>query len=200
MATRISGHDNRSLRDLMYFRPEREIDTYHRTRQDNPRASESFRNRTRELVSRVKESSVYRSTLASVRRLKNRGRLDVITQLIDEAAMQQATPIMQRIIMANPRVRTRYRKRMLEGYHGEYQEPNKWEYKHSDYTYRQIMNGIAEIDEPEITATTYHLQIDDVDVMSSFDRSEARMTWAAINRVLDKGGDDPTSIYNARLR
>lgn len=200
MATRISGHDNRSLRDLMYFRPQREIETYHRSRVDNSRASEAFRSRTRELVTRVQESAIYRSTLASVRRLKHRGRLDVITQLIDEAAMQQATPIMQRIIMANPRVRSRYRKRMLEGYHGEYQEPNKWEYKHSDYTYRQIMNGVADLNEPEVTATTYHLDVAEEDIMSEFDRSEARITWAAINRVLDKGGDDPTSIYNARLR
>lgn len=200
MATRISGQDNRSLRDLMYFRPEREIEQYHRTRVASSRHSESFTARTVELFSRVKETSVYRSTLASVRRLKNRGRLDVIRQLTDVAAQQQASAIMQRIIMANPRVRQRYRKKMLEGYHGEYQEPNKYEYMHSDYTYRQVMNGIATIDEPEVVATTYHLDVADEDIMSEFDRSEARITWAAINRELDKGEDDPTSIYNARLR
>ena len=200
MANRICGHDNRSLRDLMYCRPEREIERYHRMRETSTRHSEAFRTRTVELINRVRESSVYRSTLASERRLKNRGRLDVIKQLVDIAAMQQASPVMQRIIMANPRVRQRYRKKMLEGYHGEYQEPNKYEYMHSDYTYRQVMNGIATIDEPEVCATTYHLDIAEEDVMSEFDRSEARITWAAINRALDKGEDDPTSIYNARLR
>lgn len=200
MATRISGYDNRSVRDLMYYRPDREIENYHQSRASSRRVSDAFRERTNVLISKVRESNAYRATLASVRRLKNRGRVDVISQLTDIGAMQNATPVMQRIIMANPRVRNRYRKRMVEGYHGEYVEPNKFEYKHSDYTYRQIMHGVADLNEAEVTATTYHLDIDEQDIMTEFDRSEARITWAAIERALERGEDDPTSIFNARLR
>ncbi len=61
--------------------------------------------------------------------------------------LQTAGPIMQRWIMANPEVRTRYLNQTLDGYSGSYNNVQGESVELSQYDYRRVIDGVVVIGE-----------------------------------------------------
>ena len=202
MATIISGYDDYGIRDAIYHTPAKAMETYLEdvfSDRGASRFSERFLSRAKDLYQKVTDSRLYRSTLASARRLRNLGSPDTIRQLTTMDELQCASPTMQRVIMANPNIRSRFRTNMLEGYLDTYDDPHPNAYKHTDRTYRQVMDGVVTTEKDQSYAYSYHLDKEARDEFSSADKADIRITWKAAERALWEQIEDPTSQYNAAL-
>lgn len=191
--------DDRVLRGALFNSPERALNDYHEevfSDRGSQRYSERFMSRTRELFQRVQDTKAYRRTLGAFRRLQNLGRVDAVCQLTEIGEMQNATPMMQRIVMANPTIKSMYRRKAIEGWIDTYEDPNENAIEHTDQTYRQIMSGV--VNEHGL-AYTYHMTKEERHEFDENDKSDARITWAAFKAQLNRKGDDPTSTWNAIL-
>jgi NTE family protein len=125
-----------------------------------------------------------------------RGRVDAVCQLTEIGEMQNATPAMQRIVMANPTIKQLYRRKAIEGWVDTYEDYNDNAIEHTDQTYRQVMSGIVREDG---LAYTYHMTKDEQYEFDENDKADARITWAAFKAQIKRKGDDPTSTWNAAL-
>ena len=191
--------DDRVLRGALFSSPERALNEYHDdlfSDRGSQRYSERFMSRTRELFRRVQETKAYRRTLGTFRRLQNRGRVDAVCQLTEIGEMQNATPAMQRIVMANPTIKQLYRRKAIEGWVDTYEDYNDNAIEHTDQTYRQVMSSVVREDG---LAYTYHMTKDEQYEFDENDKADARITWAAFKAQIKRKGDDPTSTWNAAL-
>ena len=197
MARVISCHDTYSLREAIYHGVGERGERYIKEQFENKigRFGEEFKRRARAVCEKVTNSKLYSKSLASMRKLKTRGMLDTIRQLTNISELQNATPIMQRIVMANPVVKERRRKRLCEGYALTYVDPNPNAFQSTDRTYRQIMNGVS----VNGKATTFHLTQEDKDEFTGQDRADSRITWAAVENEMRAMQEDPVSQLNASL-
>ena len=110
--------------------------------------------------------------------------------------MQNATPAMQRIVMANPTIKQLYRRKAIEGWVDTYEDYNDNAIEHTDQTYRQVMSSVVREDG---LAYTYHMTKDELYEFDENDKADARITWAAFKAQIKRKGDDPTSTWNAAL-
>lgn len=205
MANIIRGVGNEGVRDLLYTRPKHLLEDYHEELFGDDgiarNFSERFRDRARAKIERLKSSRAIRAASSTFRKLRNRGRLDRIDCLLDIGALQHAPPRMQSLIMANPNVRRRWRKRTLAGYENGYnlRADQRNAIKHSHSTYRMIMDGQVQVDEGQHVSHTYVLTRAERDNLSNKDKAEIRQTWARVDEALWDNLEDPTSEFNAML-
>ncbi len=205
MANVIRGVGNEGVRDILYTRPKRLLEDYHEDLFGDKGIassfSESFRDRAKAKIDRLKSSRAIRAASSTFRKLRNRGRLDRIECLLDVGALQHAPPRMQSLIMANPKVRRRWQKRTLAGYENGYdlRADQRNSVKHSHSTYRMIMDGLVQNDEGQHVSHTYVLTREEKDNLSYKDKAEILQTWARVDEMLWENLEDPTSEYNAML-
>lgn len=203
MATVISGYDEYGIRDALYHTPERAMNRYLDdvfSDRGASRFSERFLSRAKDLYQQVTDSKLFRATLGSARRLRNMGKPDCVRQLLTLDELQCASPTMQRIVMSNTQVRSRFRNDMLEGYVDTYEDPNRNAIRHTDRTYRQIMDGVIHQEASgKMASYTYHLDKETRDEFSSQDKADARITWRAVETAIYDAIEDPTSQYGAAL-
>lgn len=205
MANVIRGVGNEGVRDILYTRPKRLLEDYHEDLFGDKGIassfSESFRDRAKAKIDRLKSSRAIRAASSTFRKLRNRGRLDRIECLLDVGALQHAPPRMQSLIMANPKVRRRWQKRTLAGYENGYdlRADQRNSVKHSHSTYRMIMDGLVQNDEGQHVSHTYALTREEKDNLSYKDKAEILQTWARVDEMLWENLEDPTSEYNAML-
>ena len=203
MATIISGYDEYGIRDVLYHTPERALNSYLDGVFGDRGAgkfSDRFLSRAKDLYQKVTDSKLFRATLGSARRLRNLGKPDCVSQLLTLDELQCATNTMQRVIMANPMVRSRVRNDMLEWYIDTYEDPNRNAIRHTDRTYRQIMDGVVHKDvDGRMVSYSYHLDKEARDEFSNQDKGDIRITWKALETALYDAIEDPTSQYNAAI-
>lgn len=198
MANVIRGQNNGSITDLLYCRDDRAVSRYaEQSRERLSRYSEKFVAQVTELRERVRDNYVTRRAIGAYRKLRNAGRPNAVSQLIDVGAMQHAMPIMRRIIMASPITRGMYNRRQLEGYADEWEPDNRNAIRDTDITYRQIYNGVTTFDNGNKASTYVMCEADDE--FDWIDRADARITIDEVARIIEKGDDDPTSRFNAGL-
>ena len=203
MANLISAYDTDSLRDLAYSRPSERISSYIREKFERgiSNISERYRDRIASVQKRIADSELYRNTLSSFRRLRNRGRYDGVCQLTDIGALQNATRHMQKYLMSGKKLRQRYRDRMCEGYRGSYVDSQPNAIGHTDRHYRLIFDGVS-IHNAKLNcgeAFTYGLSKEDRNELTVQERGDIRISIAACEQALVKGLDDPSSVTNAIL-
>ena len=205
MAEILSGYDERGLRDILYERPDRLMDDYISERLNDDRVgsrfSDRFRERAIQVRDRLKESRLYRSTLAATRRLKNRGRVDAVQQLLDIGATQNAPRVMQRYVMANKLLRSHWQRRQAAGYEDGYSKDrhNRNCIGDTHDVYRIVTNGYARKTDEGYRATTYYLTPEERDELKTPDRLDVLITWATVEESIWAMADDPSSQYNASL-
>lgn len=83
-----------------------------------------------------------RHARAALSKVKSYFQADKITMLNSVYDIQQAQPIMQRYIMAEPTLRQMYHDGRCNGYQGSYVDPFPGMIGEQDYNYRRVMNGI----------------------------------------------------------
>ena len=203
MANLITAYDTDSLRDMAYSRPSERINEYIREKFERgiSRISERYHDRINAVRERIASSELFRNTLSSFRRLRNRGRYDGIIQLTDVGSLQNASRHMQRYLMSGLKVRRLFHSRLCEGYAGTYRDVQPRAIGHTDRNYRLIYDGVSVHNAEKHCgeAWTYGLSKGDRDELSLQDRGDLRISIAALSEALAKGLDDPTSVTNAIL-
>lgn len=160
-----------------------------------------------DLYQRFENSRSMRLATAAKRALGGIWNTNEISHLNTVADLQWAPERMRRLIMAEPEVRRLYHEQRIEGYGGVYQDAYPNDVGEDHYDYKRVMDGVVvfnesdDPDEPEWSATTYfedwaefgdrELELEEqVDVID---------TWASVVHHIRRGGDDPTSRFNAAL-
>lgn len=117
---------------------------------------------------------------------------------------QQAPDNMVRWIMAEPTTRALYQNNGLEGYGETYIDRHPNGIKEDHYDYMVVMDGMMVEDGDGMSATEYFLEAQpeydpDYDILSFNQRVDIVNSWSHIARLIEQGGDDPTSRFNAQL-
>ena len=128
---------------------------------------------------------------------------DCVRPLVTIPELQAAMPIMQRWIMANPRIREFHNRQECASYAGSYIDIYPGTVGEDHYDYRQVMNGVVRDEERDDDKPLYSIYLDELlegDRKLDLDEKiDILDTWAAVNAVLDVGIDDPTSIGGGSL-
>ncbi len=122
---------------------------------------------------------------------------DIVTYLSSLSQIQQAKPIMQRFIMAQPDLRRLYLNYEVDGYSESYVNVhgNLIGEQHPDY--RLVMDGILqEVDDELFTEHYFEEQAEDDPVrLTAFDQFDVIRSWDKLKILLAQSDEDPTSIY-----
>ena len=116
-----------------------------------------------------------------------------ITSLKQEQ-IRFANPVMQRYIMANPKVGMLAKDDMCHGFHETFfdEEPGLYGSERKDY--RRVMNGVLK---PDGTTTTY-FDIEPEEDLTYFEKLCILETWQVVENMIDCGFD-PTNRLGGRL-
>lgn len=164
-------------------------------------AGHRFYSGARELYDRIAGSEAMRVARAAKRAVGSIWQSDEIRVLTTIDEMQWAPLTMQRWIMAEPTVREMYKEQRIEGYQGSYVDPFADQGVGEDhYDWRRVNNGIVTETEDGWQSTTYFEELLPDDVELDMDLQVDIMdTWENVLKIIRKGGDDPTSRWNASL-
>ena len=123
-----------------------------------------------------------------------------IAPIHDLVGLQTANPYLQRFILAQPDLRERYLNQEVEGYGDSYVNHYGNTIGERHFDYRRVMGGIATIDAEGLRYTTYHEQLSEEErELTVFEKVDILKTWNTIQKYLDIGEDDPTSVTGAML-
>lgn len=108
--------------------------------------------------------------------------------------LQAVNPIMQRYIMAEPRIRDLYLNSSVEGYAGSYENYHGDAIGVNHFDYRRVTDEIVMVNEDSYEYTKYYENIPDGDKeLEFFEKVDIIRTWNLANQALDAGEMDPTS-------
>ncbi len=196
----ILDGDSRSFRAAAYGRPsERKISFLRQQFEDPSRAlrfaDQSFFERSRQIFEDNFSASALAKIEAVRRNLSGVWDLDEIQYLDSVEKLQNARPVMQRWIMANPFIRGLYKQGRVVGYGESYLDHAKQGVGADHYDYRLVMSGMAEYnDEDGWTATTYFDELLDEDEEPTFnEKIDIFRTWCEAEYALHTGKRDITS-------
>lgn len=199
------GHDTYSA--LMYGMPDPSLTNF--IKQYNQAAPQYLLPAAHDFFQHVQanyrtfdETVALRSSKATIRKIANLWQLDGIVPLQNIDKFQQASPTMQRWVMASVDVRREYHAQRCDGYSGSYVdfEPGKIGEEH--YDYRRATNGIYLDNKHDqgSTATTWMEDLYPGDNELSFaDQMDIEETWHYAKMHILNRGDDPTSKENNSL-
>lgn len=130
---------------------------------------------------------------------------DEIRETSTVEALQGANNAMRRWVMANPTIRKLYAQQRVEGYDGLYTNPFPDDDPHDSYDYRRVMNGVVEefVDEDgedswRVTSWCEDLLPDDRE-LDIVEQNDILNTWEAVEAILKRKKEDPTSRWGADL-
>lgn len=108
--------------------------------------------------------------------------------------IQTANPIMQRYIMAEPRLRDLYLNDSVEGYAGSYTNYHGTAVGVNHYDYRRVMDGMGIVTDTHLEWNDFYEIVPEEDKeLSLFEKVDIIRTWNLVNRELDAHEMDPTS-------
>lgn len=113
--------------------------------------------------------------------------------------IQTCSLVMQRYVMAEPRLREMYLDQRVEGFDGKYENIHGNVIGKDHYDYRRVMDGIVSMESDDFKVTEYYEDTGDDHQLTFYERVDIINTWNRINYWLDQNQEDPTSIYGNRL-
>lgn len=121
--------------------------------------------------------------------------------------LQLAPPSMLRYIMAEPIARKMYHNQSLAGYDDDYIDLQPGKVGEDHHEYRQVMDGIVQVDETPDDDGNYHWHADqwldetleDESPLDFKDQLDIIETWGNLSRQISKRLKDPTSLNHASL-
>lgn len=128
---------------------------------------------------------------------------DEITWMSSIGKFQQAGPIQQRWLLANPRIKQLAERELLRTWGNEYPIPNKGRYGDDDPDYRAVMNGMYQTDADgnDLFVIYPDAYSDDGRGVLSFEEQTILKDsmWANFIAYVDEGLDDPSDPENGSL-
>lgn len=181
-----------------------QMDTLSNMSQSFLSAGQSFVERAKEVYDRFNSSDAVRKARAAIRKLGNVFQTNEITDIWDIGGMQNAPPISQRFIMAEPTVRELYHQQRIDGYSETYVDMQPGVVGEDHYDYRRAMNGIVQEieDDPDyewkLKIWTEDLYEGDRE-LSMDEKHDVQMLWHRVRHYIKKGQDDPTSQFGGMM-
>lgn len=165
-----------------------------------PSSQTIFKGLTDGIFGAIDYQEAFRRGRAFGRRVATLFMADEIQRISKIAEFQHAPITMQRWIMAEPTVRQMYFDQKVDGYSDTYvTKDQNVGMMHEDY--QKVINGVYLEDENgDIVITEfYNLYEEDERPLDIMEQVDILDTWSMLKSYLAKGGDDPTSKYNASL-
>jgi hypothetical protein len=120
-----------------------------------------------------------------------------VTSLV---GLQTANPYMQRWIMAQPELRQRYLNQEVEGYGESYENKHGDTVGDSHYDYRRVMDGVVTHTAEQFGYKHYLEQTPEGErELTVFEKVDILKTWNTVQKYLDEGDEDPSSVTGAML-
>lgn len=165
-------------------------------------AGRNFFSNLAELNEKFNGSEAMRLGRAAIRAAKSIFKPNIVSSIFDIGGLQQAQPVMQRWIMANPTVRQLYHDQGCDGYADTYIDYHPKKIGNDHYDYRRATNGMVQIDEQK-DEWFVNLHIDDLydgdRELSHDEKVDIFNTWEIIEMFVKAGKEDPTSASNSNL-
>lgn len=165
-----------------------------------PTSQNLFKGLTDGIFGAIDYQEAFRRGRAFGRRVATLFMADEIQQFHKMAEFQHAPPVMQRWIMAEPTTRQMYFDQRLDGYSDTYTTTDRnVGLMHEDY--QKVIDGVyIENAEGDIVIHEFfNLYGDHERPLDFTEQVDILNTWDLLKAYLAKGGDDPTSKYNASL-
>lgn len=125
-----------------------------------------------------------------------------IRPLVGIEALQTASHMMQRWIMANPLIRKQWQAGRCEGYGADYVDLDPGLHTSQQRDYCKAMNGMGEYtDSGDLTCTTYSDAYDDngQEELSFREQQDIMTTWDEVQYFFGQADQDPTSQTGGKL-
>lgn len=158
-----------------------------------------FYSNTSELYERFNGSDAMRLAKAAARAAASLFMPDRIGSIFEMGQFQQAPPVMQRYLMAEPFVRAQYHAQKCDGYSDTYVDREPGLVGDAHYDYRRVMHGVIK-DDDESYVKFYIEDLEPGDRhLSHEDKVDIINSWDILKALMKAGGEDPTSPFNSKL-
>lgn len=160
---------------------------------------QQFYSNSQQLFDRYNDADAMRIARAAVRAVKGLYQANVIMPLLEIGHFQQAQPIMQRWVMANPVIRQAYHDNRLDGYSESYVDLYPGMTSDNHYDYRRVMDGV--IDETDTCYARFYIDdlVDGDKELTHLEKADILQTWQVAELFYKTGKEDPTSQFNSPL-
>lgn len=164
-------------------------------------AGSRFMSKGREIYERISGSEAARLARAASRAVRSIWQRDEIRELMTVGEFQHAPNSMQRFIMANETIRRLFQQQRCDGYSETYMDTEPGAIGEAHYDYRRATNGmVMEAADGSFYATTYFDDLLEEDRELMLDEQiDIQHSWSRIVEMVRRGGEDPTSRFNADL-
>lgn len=165
-------------------------------------AGRTFMNRTREAFEHFNGSSAMRFARGILGSIHNSIKPDVIRPLTDVSELRAATLLMQRWIMANPQINSKYLLQRVDGYSDTYTNANGTDVGEDNYDYRRVKQGWVDFDVEgeDFRAVNYCEDLKPGDrELDITEQSDIHHTWGVMEILLALGKDDFTNTSGGNL-
>lgn len=177
---------------------------YERVQQISPllnEAGQQFYAQYQQAWQEFSSAEAIRLARAALGKVESALQPNVIRSMWELPHFQNASPINQRFIMANPVVRELFHAQRLDGFSNSYVDYSPKDIGESHYDYRRVIDGIvretadggwqADIFVDDVREGDHPLTIDQ--------QTDAINSWNIIEWYLSLGEDDPTSQSGGKL-
>lgn len=160
-----------------------------------------FMSNATDLFDKFYGSEAVRLAKAAVRKVKSIWERDDIRELFGIGEIQQAKPIMQRWIMAEPTYRQMFHDQRCDGFSNSYVDMEPGVVGEAHYDYRRVMDGLLVDDEEEGWSMTHYIEdLREGDVDLELDEQLTILSvWDVVAMHAKAGGEDPGSVYGDKL-
>lgn len=122
-----------------------------------------------------------------------------ISELYDIENLRQASPLMQRYIMANPKLRKKYNEQLCDGYSDSYVDVDPGTIGKDHYDFRRVTNSMVMVNDDTWEAVNYMEDLIKDDVELEFlEKTSILNTWDAVEHFIDLG-EDITDINGGKI-
>jgi hypothetical protein len=114
--------------------------------------------------------------------------------------LQTANPIMQRFIMAEPRLRQMYLNNEVEGYSDTHVNLHGDRIGANHYDYRRVMDEVVIVTDDAMEYNHYYESLAEGDgELTLHEKVDILKTWNMVQQMLDVADEDPTSPFGNKL-
>lgn len=156
-----------------------------------------------EIFERFNGADAQRIAQAAIRKVKAIFQPNTVRSLWDLADLQNANPVMQRWIMAQPDIRQAYHEQRLDGYSDSYVDMHPGQVGADHYDWRRVHNGLyVEQDHADYDwkHTQYFEDLLEGDrELTLEEKVDILSTWDVVQMHLQAAKDDPTSPFGGKL-
>lgn len=160
-------------------------------------AGRQFYERAQTLYQQFNSADALRAAEAAMRRVKSYFQDELILPLQDIGALQNASLIMQRWVMAEPTLRQMYHKQQCDGYSDTYIDCHPGQVGEQHYDWRRVNEGLV-VEDPkdsdDYKVTFYFDDLIDGDrELTLQEQMAVTSTWDMVKHYVGQGKDDPSS-------